>query len=342
MVKLRQTRYESPQDSMRKTQNVIFLHKFILNLQRLQQQWMQQSELENVKEIAKYQTKIAWIKNNLKNDDTPVHEIFASSSPKRDLILKWGEYLEKLASLGVYKKPLTTISTHITQELKDLGLHNSIEYVRKSLPFKYKDARYDTSKDDELRGKDSRQNSSEDFVKENRHYIERIEKTIAVLESAKEKLTQKHFMSLITKTEKEKRQQEEFLYRWDNAAVQLSDILDGREKVPFSKQAIFLYCASAGTMTAIYSEFIKHIRKFAKLTPKQAGKIIEGKVSTIALLYEPKNRLQALDCGFYGFPCDWCGSWRCKAIKKQENLLKLYCFACGEQSDVKTEKLPET
>ena len=303
---------------------------------------MQEAAITNQKEIEELQAKIAWIKDNLKNTNTPISEIFASSSPKREILLKWGQYIEKLAGHGVYKKPLSTMSTHITNELKELGYTNSIEYVRKSLPFKYNDASKDHSEDDELRGTDDRESSSEDFTKENRHYIERIAKTIQVLETVKDKLTQRHFMNLIIKTKKDERQTEELLYRWDNAIEQLSDILDGREKVPFAKQALFLYCANLGTLTHIYSQFIVHIRKFAKITPKQVGKILEGKVSRITLLYEPKNRLEALD-KFFGFPCDWCGSWRVVAKKrKKDNVLQLYCFACGAYSDLKTEPLPET
>lgn len=288
----------------------------------------------------KIQQKIEWIKTNI-SGDTPIHEVFASKSPKKDLLLKWGEYVEELAKLGKYQKPMSTISTHIQEELKSMGLNEITEYVRKVFPAKWKDQTKDHSENnDDNRVTDYRENSSNrDFKKENLSYTSRLRETAKLLQTAADKIDSQEFLKKLSKYEL--KAIEEFYLKWDNSLAGLREVMDGREKVPASKQFIFYYCAAQGNTGHVYSMFVQHLRKFAKLTPKQSGKIIEGKVKLVQLLYEPKDRMEALEDGFYGFPCDDCGSWRTKA-KMMDEGRRMTCFKCGATNLLKTERLPYT
>ena len=76
----------------------------------------------------------------LKNPDTFDHAIFASSTPKQDRIRAWAEALEQLHELGAYDEPISSISSHISSELRDIGATKVIPYVRQVLSYKYKDS----------------------------------------------------------------------------------------------------------------------------------------------------------------------------------------------------------
>jgi len=291
------------------------------------------------KQIAEVQDKIKWIKENL-SGKTPINEIFASKSPKRDLLLKWAEYLEDLAKYGAYTKPISTISTTITEDLKEMGLNESIPYVRVALPFKYKDvSKMHSEDDDDSRVTDSRENSSA-TAKENKPFTSRLRKTARLLEIAANKIERKSFIKNLDK--KELKALEELYHLWDNALVQLNDALDSREKVINSKQFLFFYAFSKAGLNAVYSYYVRFVKEFAKLTGKQAGKLMEGRVKRLLPMYEPKNRLEAMDDGYYGFPCAWCNSFRVKMKWDTDRKAhRLLCFACGEWSDPKTELLPD-
>lgn len=287
---------------------------------------------------AEIQKKIEWIKTNI-SGDTPIHEVFSSKSPKKDLLIKWGEYIEELAKLGKYQKPLSTISVFVQEELKSMGLNEITEYVRKVYPAKWKDQTKDHSEsDDDGRVTDHRETSSKDYKKDNKPYSSRLRDTAKLLQKAADKIDKQEFLKKLSS--QELKDLEEFYVKWDNARDNLREVMDGREKVPVSKQYIFYYCAAQANTGHAYAMFVLHLRKFARFTPKQAGKIIEGKVKNMHMLYEPKDRMEALEDGFYGFPCDHCGSWRTKA-KMMDEGLRMLCFKCGESSLLKTERLPD-
>jgi len=292
--------------------------------------------------VQEIQEKIQWIEDSL-SGHTPIHEVFASSSPKKDLILQWAEYLEELAKLGVYQKPIFTISTHISKRLHELQLDTAIDRVRHILPFKYKNENKMREEDDDDNLRLSRPQISsqeEELYKENRKLIKLCVQTSDFYATVVEKLYKKHFLSKISK--KEKKELDEFFLKWKNMLESAKDILDERNEVPHSKQFLFLYAKTLGTLGGTYSLFVKHLREFTTITPKQASKILSGRSSFLDSMYEPKNRLDAKNLGFYGFPCDYCNSWRTEYKVHPDNKEYLvHCFACGEWMLPKTQRLPK-
>lgn len=292
---------------------------------------------ETQQEVKKLQEEIEWIKGSLQGT-TPLRSIFETKSPKRDIIQKWAEDLERLALLGVFKKPISYISTHISHELLEMGLNEAIPYVRENLSFKYKDVSHMRLGDEDTPRGETAQNSSKP-KRQNKSVIIRLRQTAKLLEKFSKELESKPFNPEIPEEELE-----EFMVRWDRANDHLKEVMNRKEKVFPSKQFIYFYYAATTSATYAYAKYLLHIRKDAaeKFTPKQAGKLVLGNITNLDPLYEPKNREEAKLIGrYYGFPCPECGSFRV-IIKwntdKKDNLC--YCFKCKAWSTPQTEKLP--
>ncbi len=292
-------------------------------------------------DIITVQEKIKWIEDSIAGK-TPLYDLLTTRAAKQQLILLWAKYLEELAKAGVYQKPIFTISTHITNRLREMNVNNSWDYVRHVLPFKYKDSSFDHSNLDDQRGQDNRDISS-NFETENNQMISLCDDTAQILDMVADKLKTKPFMSKLSKEQREN--QNEYFLKWRNMLDSLKQVADERNEVPHSKQFLFLYSKTLGTLGHTYTTFVLHLRNFATISTKQATKLINGKSSYLDPMYEPKNRLQARDIGFYGFPCDQCGSWRTELVyhPKQDEVGKdeVYCYRCHEWTEPKTELLPK-
>lgn len=284
--------------------------------------------------IRKIQANIDWIEENLKGN-TPIHEIFASRSPKKDLIQKWAIYLEELAKLGVYKQPVSTISSHITERMTSLGLPT--DYVREVLSVKYKTSSTSDRQDTDTNEDKPREISSKP-KKENKELIKIAKQEIKFWNTVIKKLSKKPFMSKLPEGE----MTEEILLKWHNLLDSAIQALDERNEVPHTKQFLFLFAKSQTTLGNTYALFVRYYREFAELTTKQAGKILRGESKYIDPMYEPKNRQDARHEGFYGFPCEQCGSFRTRLKwNDKSNNNEIKCFACGEWSPPKTIPLPK-
>jgi hypothetical protein len=127
--------------------------------------------------------------------------------------------------------------------------------------------------------------------------------------------------------------------------LSLKQVADERNEVPHAKQFLFLYCKTISTLGHTYSSFVLRLREFAEISTKQATKLINGKSSYLDPMYEPKNRLQAKDIGFYGMICNECGSWRTELIYKPStdaiNRDMIFCYHCHEWSEPETLILPQ-
>ncbi|GKS67352.1 hypothetical protein YTPLAS73_08990 [Nitrosarchaeum sp.] len=91
---------------------------------------------DNSNHIKILQQEIDWIKNNLSDKTSPLHQIYLSN--KKDVILHWAYCLEELSVLGVYKEPIDSISNYIRKELIAMDLKKAIPYVYEVLPSKFK------------------------------------------------------------------------------------------------------------------------------------------------------------------------------------------------------------
>ena len=134
----------------------------------------------------------------------------------------------------------------------------------------------------------------------------------------------------------------EYFIRWDSSITKLNETLSDKNMVMPSNAHYLIFAHSFTTLNHVYSHYIKHVKEFAYITGKQAGKIVKGKVSKLQLLFDPKDRNESLEAGFYGQACDECGSWRTEfRATNDTNRLFLYCFACKKFSKHKTELLKQ-
>lgn len=142
-------------------------------------------------------------------------------------------------------------------------------------------------------------------------------------------------------TDKQLKDVEELFSRNENIVTSCLQVIDERNEVPFNKQFLYFHARTQTTLGATYDLFVTYLRKFSKLTTKQAAKIADGRVSRVLLLFEPKNRQDAMDVGFYGISCEKCGSFRTKPkVDPDTNDDKLFCYGCGTMQELKTIKLP--
>jgi len=279
---------------------------------------------------------IKWILANLNQ--------YLAPGKKKELILRWADNLVELHKRGEYEAELTTISSHIRAHLRAEQLQHALPYVNEVLPFKFKDTTntpYAFREEEELRSEILTLNSSKDLLaddvkKTNINYCLRLERTIKLLQSLKHALE----TDTLYETEIPEKELEEFLLRWDGAISRCSEILDGRHQVMPSTQHMLFYALSVSTLNYTYSTYVRFIRDFERMTPKQSGKILRGHVTKMELLYEPKTRQEARHAGFYGVRCETCGSWRQEyRFDSNSNRFMLYCYSGMHWNDVISEKL---
>lgn len=288
--------------------------------------------------------KIREIEESL-NTGKVLPELIFSDTPVKSFYQYWAKNLEILARAGRYKKPISTICAHISRKVTELGFPEKVAYVRQSLQFKYKDESRISDDDDvekELEDvAERRKISSKDLAPIDQKYL----KMLLLEQKAIDKLVDKILtekLSLTSLPKKSRKEQEELMLRTTNIIKSTMQMSDGRTDVPLQKQFLFFHARTQVTLGNTYDMFVKHLKLYNQnFTPKQVTKISEGRVSRILLLYEPKSRQDAMNVGFYGMPCDSCGSYRCHAKYDENNKRdRLFCYHCEEWSDLKTMNLP--
>jgi hypothetical protein len=287
-----------------------------------------------------------WITKNLKQ--------YLAPGKKKELICRWADNLEKLHELGKFKKPVCEISTDIKVYMKAHNMHHALPYVHEVLAPKYKTLTNlgkdfkDTTENEEILVQnssnhllDSKTLLAQDCVKGNANYVQRLDRTIKILSLFKHDLE----TTVPLEIEIPERELEEYFLRWDIMLKRCKEIRDGREKVLPTTQHLLHFAAIQTTLNNVYSQYVKYVREFSILTPKQTGKILKGKVSEIDILYEPKNMREAKFAGFYGTQCQRCegfdtASWRVEyKYNSDSNNFGLYCYKCGKWHKPKTERL---
>ena len=284
---------------------------------------------------------IKWIQANLTQ--------YLAPGKKRELILRWADDLVELHNRGKYDKPITTICSHIRIYLRDNKMLFALPYVNEILPFKFKDTTntpYAFREEEELRSEILTLDSSEsedakillaqDCKKINANYISRVERTVKILNEVKKCLE----TDTVLEPEIPEVELEEYFVRWDGALNRTQEVLDGRQQVLPSTQHMLFYALSEATLNNAYSNYVRFIREFASITAKQSGKILRGHVTKLLLLYEPKNKNEAIYNGFYGTQCDDCGTWRVELkFNSDKNCFMLFCYAKGHWNEARTEAL---
>lgn len=310
----------------------------------------EQDQQSKEKLLAESRKKVEEFKIKLQTPGNLIYDVYNNPSPKKDLILAWGKELELQHKLGGYDKPITEISTTIRNELKQMKLTSAIHWARHVLPHKYKDASKDFSEEeDDTVVVTTTENSSispEDkkyrLQQMNASYIKRLSATIENLKKIRINLeTKVEFVPKLDQSELG-----EFYLHWDFANKRITEILDGRDKVLPSQQHILFQALAEATQSFTFSMFVRKIRDLAVLTPKQAGKILRGHITHVQDLYDPKNRTEACEVGFYGTQCEYCekfekASWRVEyKYNKDSANYELFCHQCHTwDKTVRTEPL---
>lgn len=165
---------------------------------------------------------------------------------------------------------------------------------------------------------------------ENRPYIDHLQKKIEFLQEVQKKLHDRPFLSLL-----DKKQYDEYILLADMAEKLARECWDARQTIPVATQFYLAQIVATSTIKHGASEYVAKVKEMAGLTSKQVTKTLKGVVRDIHFMYEPTSRAEALMDGFYGKPCEKCGSWR---VRWENGLC--HCFRCDTDYKAKAERLP--
>jgi hypothetical protein len=129
-------------------------------------------------------------------------------------------------------------------------------------------------------------------------------------------------------------QYNEYLLVSDGAERIARQAWDDRQTIPVATQFLIAQIVASSTIRHGASEYVCKVKELFGLTSKQVTKTLKGVVKEVHYIYEPTNQIEALLDGFYGKPCEACGSWR---VKWENGLC--HCFACEHDYRAKAEKL---
>lgn len=221
-----------------------------------------------------------WLKEQIKQPDSLLRDMYSTDSPKKDVIVKWAENLERQHELEEKLERPTTlksvgeISSYIKSQLRDLGVHKStFSYVHEVLGYKYKNEKYDTSEKDENEGDaEHRQISSNliaDFDQENASIIETINQQIEFLKNFRTKARSSHILSLLNS--KQLLEYEETNLRIQATQLLADQLIDDRQSVPLHAQLKLIMAVVGSTNNFAAGMYVSQIKQFG------ANKMIEAK-----------------------------------------------------------------
>jgi len=292
---------------------------------------------------------ITWIEKALQDPESVEHKIYLSNAPRKDLITRWADNLEKLKEAGQWNHDLTFVSTHISNKFREWKMEGAIHYVRHVLDFKYKVITNNSnSDDDELNGYDNRQDSSElisfEATQSNQTLIQFMINTIDALKSNIERLKKDVFIE----SKIPDNIADQIFLNWAHVLKRHQEAWDGREKVLSSTQHLMAYALSQYSLNHAYVEYIKYAKDDTKLTEKQASKMARLQTNKVDELFNPQNFAEAKELGFRGQQCGKCGSWRTESKYNPEaQSNQLFCYAIHEDKtkdqweSLKTMKMEE-
>lgn len=170
----------------------------------------------------------------------------------------------------------------------------------------------------------------EKYLLENVEYIQHIKKKIEFLKEVQKKLEVRPFVSQLDRTTFE-----EYIYLADRAEELARQAWDERQTIPIPTQFYLAQIVATSTIKHGASEYLAKVKQISNLSSKQVTKTLKGIVRGVHCLYEPTNQMEALMDGFYGKPCEKCGSWR---VKWENGICR--CFCCEHEYKAKAERLP--
>jgi len=272
-----------------------------------------------------------WIEQELFEPGSVENSIWLSHSPKRDLVTRWCENLEKLQEAGIYTDPVNSIFTHITKKFKKAGMIAAIHWARQSVDSRFKNAEQNRGNQwtDEFASVTEAETSSLattllNAESNNRIYLSFLNRTIDELKKAVNRLSK----DVSIEPEIPMNEQEQFFLIWDNWIMKHREAWDGREKVLTTQQYIMAFCLSNFSLNHSYSKYLMYAKERYTLTPKQAGKLKRLQVKRIQDIFDPKSFEEAMELGFRGQQCPKCNSFRTdRRYNSDNNIDELFCFA---------------
>ena len=164
---------------------------------------------------------------------------------------------------------------------------------------------------------------------ENQPYISHLQQKIDFLQDVQRKLLERPFLSLL-----DKEHYEEYVFLADNAERLAREAWDARLTIPVETQFFLAQIVALSTIKHGASEYVSKVKELFGLTSKQVTKTLKGVISDVHCLYEPTSKMEALMDGFYGKPCEKCGSWR---VRWENGTCR--CYRCSCEYRVSAEKL---
>lgn len=251
---------------------------------------------------------------------------------ERGQIKKWIIYAgEQLEIAGV---PKESISTRLRKDLPEF----SADYITQICsPLGWTDRRYSPfemhvekpqPRDSSGAGHSEKPDMAP-CAAENQSYIDHLQSKIEFLQGVQKKLREKPFVSLL-----DRGHYEEYILLSDGAERIARQAWDGRQTIPVATQFYLTQIIASSTIKHGASEYVSRVKELFGLTSKQVTKTLRGVVKEVHYIYEPTNQMEALVDGFYGKPCEACGSWR---VRWENGLC--HCFACEHEYRAKAEKL---
>lgn len=299
--------------------------------------------ISNEERITILKARIENFKASIQDKNTFDHSIYDSNTPKQDRIRAWALALEQLHDLGSYTLPIDTISAHIGQQLKEMGLDKAVAYSRQILSYKYKDSskihaerllsyEFNEIREVQLREKHNKEELNHRL---NQTYIDRLLDDAKLFTDFAKTLEKEIFVEKIDPYELD-----EYYTAKDQMLLLIREEMDKRDKVLPEKLHLLLHGYAEGTKNFAFSKYLEYTRDIIKISSKQAVRLLTGRVSKVEKLYDPQNMMEARQIGFRGTPCDECGSFRVD-LKYNSDIAenKLFCYECRKWGDVITLKL---
>ena len=229
------------------------------------------------------------LKEQIKQPDSLLRDMYSSDSPKKDVIVEWAGNLEQQYEIEVklHRIPVVeavgAISSYIKSELRRLGVHPSTySYVHEVLGYKYKNEKYDSSKREDDEGDvQHRLDSSKpiaDFEKENASLIETFEQQRDLLKSFINKAKSSKILSELNSMQL-------LRYEETNLRIQATQsfafqVIDDRQSVPILAQLKLVNAVVASTNNSAAGMYVSQVKQYGA-NKKQEGDEFFNKISAM-------------------------------------------------------------
>lgn len=179
-----------------------------------------------------------------------------------------------------------------------------------------------------------RENSSiTETENENYEYLNLITDTITLLKDVIEpKLKENPFMSLLDNTNNKVSLA---LHDWRAHLDLAQSYFDHKEKIPVNTQHILFHAIGTyASNNEAGAEYFRLRENAHKVTSKQISKYRSGQIPTKIELFNPQDRITAVNWNFIGEQCKNCNSWR---VLKEESAVPdlIKCQDCNNISKKK-------